>query len=1295
MTYIITRADYKYFNTKGVTASQVLDRAGDAMKTGGLPNSSVLALSQQGQTTRMEHFAKTGSASARSGMQKTASDIGAMTGGSWVGSQIAYTSPSFYSPLHTATNWQIPTRRRECYIWARFFAQNDPTIKSSLRFYSQFPFHGYEHVMSDPIRKEHFDGLKKRLRLEHLLPQLAYEYFTMGDAFPFISFQCASCGGFGTTQDGSICNHDGGRIANVTVMNPDWIDVQINPLMPNDPVINLIPDDTLKQIVWSKKPPEIYDKIPERLRALIMKQQPIPISNRAITHLKHDEIPYMAYGNSIIASLFPILAYQDRLRQAQWIVAERHILPIKICKVGSDTRPASSADIADTQRQLAMSANDPNVTLVTHHSFDLEWVGAAGKILQLTKEYELIDKCLIKGLGVNEALLSGEGPSYTTDINTLILTQRGFVECDDFDEEKDLVATFNKESGALEYQKVEEKYVYDWDSIDGDHPDLYHYKTNRIDFMCTPNHRMLIKTRQNNEKNIDQWDVVLADDVKNRSVFRGSIDKWEGRIPPKTHLNEMTMGIDLETFLEFVGMFISEGYYEKSCICPELYESHIHINGQKRTNKPKKAVSFTQNQDSEAFELCCSIYNRVNICKKSRNNSVLKSGKLHERFIFYSEELSEMFNYHFGEYCENKKIPIWMKDLPTEYLEILLHSLVAGDGSVRDATKKKETDKNYYTYHTTSKQLRDDIMEIVIKLGRSPRFSLKPPANENRQDIWIINWSDADVGLFPTLQSKDYKTNQDKQVIFRQPYKGRVWCVRVKNSFFITQRNGLIAIHGNSQAAIGIEATIKRLKTVQSMMAEWICEKIYRVEAMMQGFYKKDLSGNQILDYPSIRWADLNLRDETQKQQLYMQMWDKQLVSTQFIHEKFDIDHETEVERVRMEQSYQMQLGIAPQGGEAGGMGGGLGGGKPGGGGLGGGFKGNLPGGQSGPGLPGDAHAPSMSGGGGGVAGTPSAAPGGPMGAYETQMVNYNQAQQYAPSISRKSRIQEPKKPKEPKPDITVEGGGLIEVPRSGANSLTDIEIKLYSKVEEAQKQGHLPLEFLWQQNPEPNDPETSRITADGMFPAIRLIVEADGKKWHSSPEDVQRDTERDGKLMARGWSILRFTEDEIQYSIDEVIKKIIRSAEDMMGYGQETDVQRVAKKCFASGGYSSDLSYKEKINQYKKEELANRIMKEGQKNKEKNKMKQAEVLSEYTVETRPEIKEESTEESVPKLNRVNAGHDLSEENEKIVDDAFLKTSQTYEGEETRKIDEVISEDLSDGEEEIIPEQENLQNLIK
>jgi len=1663
MTHVhITNASNGLFRNKGVLAEQVIARAGDALRYGSLPQES----SVTGQEGRMEHFVKTGD-SGRAGIPRTAQSLGAMTGGAWAGTQIAYTSPSFYSPLHTATNWQIPTKRREVYQWARFFSQNDPTVKSSLRFYSQFPFHGYDHVISDPIRKEHFDNLKKRLKLESLLPQIAYEYFTMGDVFPFITFQCDNCQGFGVTPDGNICDHQGGRIANVTVMNPDWVDVQINPLMPNDPVINLIPDDTLKQIVWSKKPVEIYEKIPEKLRALIMQQQPIHISNRAITHMKHDEIPYMAYGNSIIAPLFPILAYQDRLRQAQWIVAERHILPIKVCKLGSDTRPASSADIADTQRQLALTANDPNLTLVTHHTFDFSWVGAchtedtevmtkrgflkywevnkkdeiatynsitkkieyhkylnkfeydynskkhgkiktfkgkfidcevtpnhkmyakirkwnkrknkydhknfelieskdinemskflgsiewdgnipnnltykkvnmlknfklneflkflgyflsegtytvvnkkrygisisqntnsihyedilktssiikdpyinydnryknqsaniiinskeiseyfeknfgvgcenkhipnwilnlpkdklvilmdsllagdgnicksgdsfkykytttskiladnvqeivfklgyspsttitkfnnhyktrydiywcenkkysehtvkdrnigemdyigkvwcfevpnhifitrlngklgihgnSGKVLQLTKEYELIDQALIKGLGVNEALLSGTGPSYCFPQFSRILTDNGFKNLNEFDKEKHLVATLNPDTHKFEWGKATHTHVFDHNSIDGNDNPLIHFNTkNKIDCIVTENHEMYVKQKLGRRIS-NKYEKVRADKVKDRSKFILKTEGWKGFIPDD--IDDLTSGIDLDTFLQLSAYFITEGsylkYYPKKRMedgslsyCHENYNSTCVISRRTVTNRKKVGISFSQSVESEIIDDFIGLKEKLEPYGLNLFNTLYKESfragskrQANYRFSISSIPLAEKFNEYFSEYSYGKKIPNWIKNLPQEYLEKFIYHCVKCDGYER----KLKNNKIIFSYTTTSKKLNEDIFEILIKIGKSPRMSTIDYSNKEnkRHDQYTLYWSNTDHGDYPKITSQ-----RGNNAFKKMDYKGKVWCVTVPpNNLILVENNGRSIWTGNSQAAIGIESTIKRLKTVQNMIASWICDKIYRTESIIQGFYKKDLSGNQVLDYPEIRWADLNLRDETQKQQLYMQMWDKQLVSTQFIHEKFEIDHETEVERVRMEQAYQMQLGIAPGGGagSAPGGGGGLGGGFGGGGGGGmkpGGPKGNLPGGQSGPGLPGDANAPNMSGGAAPPGGAGSA-PSGPMAAYETQMTHYNQAKEYAPSISRKSRIQEPKMPRVQTPDINIEGQEMLEIPRTGALSLTDIEMALYAKVEEAQKLGHLPLQFLWQQSPEPNDPETSRITADGMFPDIRLLVEADGKQWHSSPEDIQRDQERDSKLMSRGWSILRFTEEEIKYAIEEVIKKIIRTAEDMMGYNQQdTDVKTASKKVFKLGGYDGDLSYKERIDKYKQEELTNKLMMSTNIKKEKTLTKQAESIIEEEIveiieETKPEIKVEQVdkmkkEDKPKKTSKANA---MTSDQEKVIDEAFLKTSQRFDGDELEKADEIISEDLSEGEEEIAPEQEYLQNLIK
>lgn len=699
--------------------------------------------------------------------------------GQFTSSQIAVTSPQFYSPMHTPSNWQIPSKRREVYLWNRFFSSNEPKVIASLRFYSQFPFSGFKHVMDDPIRLEHFDKLRKRLRLDHWLPLIAYEYFAMGDVFPFVSFACPDCNGTGVLRNGKACRHRGGTIGKVSILNPDWVDVRMNPIDPDNPAIMLVPDDSLKQIVWSKKPPEIYNSIPDHFRKMILENRPIPLSKKSVTHLKHDEIPYQPYGRSIIQPLFFTLAYQDKLKQAQWIVAERHILPIKVVKVGNDQRPAGPADIADVQNQLAVTANDPNLTLVTHHAFSYEFVGAQGKVLQLTKEYDLIDKNIIQGLGVNEALLSGQGPSY-------------------------------------------------------------------------------------------------------------------------------------------------------------------------------------------------------------------------------------------------------------------------------------------------------------------------------------------------------------------------------------------------SQAAIGIEATIRRLSIVRGLMAEWICEKIYRYEAEMQGFYTEDLNGNNILHYPEIKWDDLNLRDETQKNQMYMQLWDKGMVSTQFILEKMGIDYDIETERVRMEQQYQQQLGIAPQGGPGGlpggkkppGMGGGFGGGGPKGPGAPGDeMKGNLPGGQSGPGLPGDELAPSMSGGEGAGAPPPMASSVGRVVEAQFREENVGNAKQYAPQVRRPGKFKLQDMNDEPKDSPwemeEPEEQEIYEGPRTGAFRLTSLEQSLYTGIAEAQAQGNLPEDFIWQEKPEPE--RMSRVYVDGFFPSLKLIVEADGGIFHKAPEEMQKNQERDEQFASYGWTVARYTEDEIKHRMPQVIQNIIETANRIMEKQNQT----------------------------------------------------------------------------------------------------------------------------------------------
>lgn len=338
------------------------------------------------------------------------------------GANVAITQPMFFSPMHTPQNWQIASKRKEIYQWARFYYENEPKVAAGVDFYAQFPMNGFELQCKSKGIQRYFEDLIKTLRLNYWLAIISHEYFLIGDVFPFLSIECKKCGGRGQLKNGDVCNHPDGRFKTITVLNPDYLEVQ-DTLFPERPMITMIPDDTMKKVVQTQQPREQFERLPKEMIALIMSGQPIPLSSRSISHIKHSEVPYAKYGTSMLRRLFTILAYKTKLMTANWIVAERLVLPIRICKIGSDERPAGPEDIADMQNQLSAVANDPNLTLVTHHNVDYEWYGAEGKIHNIQGELEEIGKEILDGLMLNQALLNGEMQGYTSaqvGIETLI-----------------------------------------------------------------------------------------------------------------------------------------------------------------------------------------------------------------------------------------------------------------------------------------------------------------------------------------------------------------------------------------------------------------------------------------------------------------------------------------------------------------------------------------------------------------------------------------------------------------------------------------------------------------------------------------------------------------------------------------------------------------------------------------------------------------------------------------------------------------------------------------------------------
>lgn len=65
---------------------------------------------------------------------------------------------------------------------------------------------------------------------------------------------------------------------------------------------------------------------------------------------------------------------------------------------------------------------------------------------------------------------------------------------------------------------------------------------------------------------------------------------------------------------------------------------------------------------------------------------------------------------------------------------------------------------------------------------------------------------------------------------------------------------------------------------------------------------------------------------------------------------------------------------------------------------------------------------------------------------------------------------------------------------------------------------------------------------ADFAWPAHMLIVEIDGRQWHTDRDAFQRDRRRQNALVDAGWRVLRFTVDDVRFCPEYVIAEIRRA---------------------------------------------------------------------------------------------------------------------------------------------------------
>ena len=368
--------------------------------------------------------------------------------------------------------------------------------------------------------------------------------------------------------------------------------------------------------------------------------------------------------------------------------------------------------------------------------------------------------------------------------DTQILTAQGWRFIKDISDDE-IVATMNPNTRELEYQKIIRKIERQYTG------EMIELKHQSFSACVTPNHRFYVNVKSS-DRNL--WDFVEAKDLRvSHSIPKKC--KWIGVDKDVMELlsrdGKDSLELDMNSFLNFLGWYIAEGW----CNTNETRGDNLVSISQKKEDGRKLLDELFDNLPFKLGKDISDIGEHTyRFSNKCIRDYVMKLGKSYDKYI-----------------------PQEIKNLSPKYLRVLYNSLMNGDGGGQDGTD----------YYTTSKQLADDMSEIMIKLGYSASITTLP------REILYYVVQHKETGKIETIHNATYyskikysvkedfeiidkiyqKTDKFLYIVRKKEsnyyaigdmhktvfdYDGMIYCVEVPNHTIYLMRDGKQFWSGNS-----------------------------------------------------------------------------------------------------------------------------------------------------------------------------------------------------------------------------------------------------------------------------------------------------------------------------------------------------------------------------------------------------------------------------------------------------------------------------------------------------------------
>ena len=211
---------------------------------------------------------------------------------------------------------------------------------------------------------------------------------------------------------------------------PEFVEITTIPGS-NKKVFTIKPDPEIQRILEentdaSNLLASTLQKYDKKYYKAAVNNEPYDIPDARVMYLMNQTDGYSKRGYPLTKRALPDLMYEQQLRTLQHTFVQRHLFPIKIFKLGSESMGwvPSQKHFQQFKKLLIQAAGDPDMSLIYHFGLQVDYVGTKDKIENLIPHFDWTTKRIMQAFFMNEALMNGDTSYAGQTANTRLLMHR-------------------------------------------------------------------------------------------------------------------------------------------------------------------------------------------------------------------------------------------------------------------------------------------------------------------------------------------------------------------------------------------------------------------------------------------------------------------------------------------------------------------------------------------------------------------------------------------------------------------------------------------------------------------------------------------------------------------------------------------------------------------------------------------------------------------------------------------------------------------------------------------------------